>query len=137
MENEYLHLFRNHGYGTTIWSPLASGILSGKYGKEMPPDTRMNIEGMDWLRDRWVMEENIKKVEELKKIAASLNTSVALLSLAWCLKNPNVSTVILGASKVDQLKENLKALDVVPLLAPEIMTAIEGIMKNKPQPPEY
>lgn len=137
MENEYLHLFRNHGYGTTIWSPLASGILSGKYGKEIPADTRMNIEGMDWLRDRWVMEENLKKVEELKKVATSLNTSLALLSLAWCLKNPHVSTVILGASKTSQLQENLKALDVLPLLTDDVMNAMEAIMKNKPKVPEY
>jgi voltage-dependent potassium channel beta subunit len=136
MENEYLHLFRNHQIGTTIWSPLASGILSGKYGKEMPSETRLNIEGMDWLRDRLLVEENFIRIEKLKEVAASLNTSLPLLSIAWCLKNPNVSTVILGASKIEQLRENLKALDIVPLLSAEVMDEIDTI-SAKPKVPEY
>lgn len=137
MENEYQHLFRNHTIGTTIWSPLASGILTGKYGKETPTDTRFNIEGMDWLRDRLLTQENLNRVEKLKDIASAIGTTLPLLSIAWCLKNKNVSTVILGASKTSQLTENLKALDVVPLLTSEIMEQIDTILANKPQLSEY
>lgn len=137
MENDYLHLFRNHKIGTTIWSPLASGILTGKYGKQIPEDTRFNIQGMDWLRDRMLVEENLARVEKLKDVAASLNTTLPLLSIAWCLKNPNVSTVILGASKTSQLEENLKATDVVPLLTDEVMARIDELMMNKPKLSEY
>ena len=132
MENEYLHLFKHHGLGTTIWSPLASGILTGKYSGAQPTDTRLNIEGMDWLKNRLLVEENLKRVDQTKIIADELSTTLPLLGIAWCLKNPNVSSVILGASKVAQLKENLSAINILPKITTEVMEKIELIWKTKP-----
>lgn len=138
MEKDYLHLFRYQGLGTTIWSPLASGLLTGKYNKpDQPLDTRMSIEGLDWLKDRTLKEDRLTKTGELLKLAEAMGTTLALLSLAWCLKNQNVSTVILGASKTQQLTENLKAFEVVPLLTNEVLEKIEAIVKNKPEQPQY
>ncbi|MES2448462.1 MAG: aldo/keto reductase [Bacteroidota bacterium] len=137
LENEYLHLFKNHGLGTTIWSPLASGLLSGKYTKGDTKNTRLELKGMDWLKDRVMAEEKMKKVIELQKLADQMNLPLAKLSLAWCLKNPNVSTVILGASKVNQLKENLTVLEVVPLLTDKVMGKIDEIMGTKPELPAF
>ncbi|TKC06609.1 aldo/keto reductase [Pedobacter polaris] len=133
LENEYLHLFKTHGLGTTIWSPLASGLLSGKYTSGNTKNTRLELKGMDWLKDRVMAEEKMKKVIELQKLADKMNIPLAKLSLAWCLKNPNVSTVILGASKVDQLKENLTVLAIVPLLTDKVMADIDKIMGTKPE----
>jgi len=132
MENEYLLLFKEHGLGTTIWSPLASGLLSGKYTSGITKDTRLELKGMEWLKDAVLNEEKLKKAEKLQGLADELNIPLAKLSLAWCLKNPNVSTVILGASKTAQLKENLTTLDVLPLLTEEALTKIEDIMQTKP-----
>jgi voltage-dependent potassium channel beta subunit len=132
LENEYLHLFKEHGLGTTIWSPLASGLLSGKYTSGDTKNTRLELKGMDWLKDKVLAEEQMKKVAELQKMADKMNLSLAKLSLAWCLKNPNVSTVILGASKSIQLKENLTVLEIVPLLTDKVMTEIDKIMGTKP-----
>jgi aryl-alcohol dehydrogenase-like predicted oxidoreductase len=140
MEKEYLHLFRYQGLGTTIWSPLASGLLpTGKYNNpNQPLDTRLSIEGLDWLKDRTLQQDRLNKTGELLNLAESLGTTLALLSLAWCLKNPNVSTVILGASKTHQLTENLKAFYVVPKLTTEVLDKIEAIsLKNKPEQPQY
>ena len=137
LENEYLHLFKNHGLGTTIWSPLASGLLSGKFTKGDTKNTRLELKGMDWLKDRVMAEEKMKKVIELQKLADQMNLPLAKLSLAWCLKNPNVSTMILGASKVDQLKENLTVLEVVPLLTDKVMENIDQIMGTKPELPAF
>jgi voltage-dependent potassium channel beta subunit len=137
LEHEYLHLFKHHGLGTTIWSPLASGLLSGKYLKGFPEGTRLGIEGMDWLKDRVLREEKLEKVRKIKEIADELGVSLVKFALAWCLKNENVSTVILGASKVSQLKENLEAPDVVPLLTDDVIESVERIMQNKPVLPEY
>ncbi len=137
MEKEYLHLFKHHGIGTTIWSPLASGILTGKYSGSKPNDTRLNIEGMDWLKDKLLLEENLKRVDKTKAIADKINTTLPLFGIAWCLKNPNVSTVILGASKTSQLQENLKALDVLPLLTQEIMNEVDEVWGTKPVLAEF
>ncbi|MFM7177753.1 MAG: potassium channel beta subunit family protein [Bacteroidota bacterium] len=137
LEHEYLHLFQHHGLGTTIWSPMASGLLSGKYLDGFPEDTRLGIEGMDWLKNRVLREEKIEKVRKIKNIADGLGLSLAKLSLAWCLKNKNVSTVILGASKVHQLKENLEAMDTAALLTPEVMSEIDLILDNKPVLPDF
>lgn len=137
LEKEYLHLFTHHGLGTTIWSPLASGLLSGKYTKGDIKNTRLAMKGMDWLKDRVLAEERMKKVIELQKLADQMNLPLAKLSLAWCLKNPNVSTMILGASKVDQLKENLTVLEVVPLLTEKVMQSIDEIMGTKPELPAF
>jgi voltage-dependent potassium channel beta subunit len=137
LESEYLQIFKNFGLGTTIWSPLASGVLSDKYIKAMPNDTRLTIEGMDWLRERNLSEEKLNKTKQLNEIALSLGTSLSKLAVAWCLKNENVSTVMLGASKVEQLKETLTAESVVPLLDTTIMQKIELILGNKPILPQY
>ncbi|MFA4869824.1 MAG: aldo/keto reductase [Pedobacter sp.] len=133
VEHDYMLLFKEHGLGTTIWSPLASGLLSGKYTAKNTTNTRLELKGMEWLKDAVLNEEKLKKAEELQKLADQLNVPLAKLSLAWCLKNPNVSSVILGASKTAQLKENLTALEVVPLLTDEVMTKIEDIVQTKPK----
>jgi voltage-dependent potassium channel beta subunit len=137
MENEYLLLFKEYGLGATIWSPLASGLLSGKYTSGITKDTRLELKGMEWLKDAVLNEEKLKKAEQLQGLADGLNIPLAKLSLAWCLKNPNVSTVILGASKTAQLKENLTTLDVLPLLTEEVLTSIEDIMQTKPHLPHF
>lgn len=137
IEKEYLEIYKNVGLGTTIWSPLASGLLSGKYNDGIPKGSRFALEGFDWLKERWVMDEKMKKVKKLTELANKLGVSTASLSIAWCIKNPNVSTAILGATKKTQLTDNLKALDVVKLLTPDVMEKIENIMKTKPQLPEY
>jgi aryl-alcohol dehydrogenase-like predicted oxidoreductase len=125
------------GLGTTIWSPLASGLLTGKYNEGVPKNSRFALEGFDWLKDRWIMDDKLKKVKKLAALAQQMGVSTAALSIAWCIKNPNVSTAILGATKKQQLTENLKALDALSLLTPSIMEMIETIMKTKPVLPEY
>ena len=136
MEDDYLHLFRHQGLGTTIWSPLASGVLSGKYLGEAGA-TRLSMQGLEWLRDRNVTPERLDKVKSIKKISDNLGVSLASFCIAWCLKNPNVSTAILGASKPAQLEENLKALEVIIMLSDEVMNEVDAIMGNKPLLPEY
>jgi voltage-dependent potassium channel beta subunit len=137
LENEYLEVFKNVGLGTTIWSPLASGLLTGKYNDGIPEGTRLSIPGFEWLKDRALVEEKINRVRTYQKIADELGVSMAALSIAWCVKNPNVSTAILGATKKEQLLENLKALDVLPLLTDEIMQKIDDAFGTKPRLPEY
>jgi aryl-alcohol dehydrogenase-like predicted oxidoreductase len=132
MEQDYLPVFKNVGLGTTIWSPLASGFLTGKYLEGIPADSRLAIQGFDWLKERWLQEEKIKKVKKLVVLAEKLEVSLASLAIAWCIKNPNVSTAILGATKKEQLRENLKALEVVKKLTPEVMEKIDKILQNKP-----
>ena len=122
--------------GTTIWSPLSSGVLSGKYLGEAG-DTRLSMQGMDWLRERNITPERLEKVRQLKVISDGLGVSLAQMAIAWCLKNPNVSTAILGASKTEQLEDNLRALDIMENLTPEVLGHIETIMGNKPVLPEY
>ncbi len=133
LESEFLHLFNNHGLGTTIWSPLASGILSGKYTNGDVADTRLGMKGLEWLKDRTLAEDRMDKASALQSLANKLGIPLAKLSIGWCLKNPNVSTVILGASKVAQLQENLTVLEVLPLITNEVMADIEKIMDNKPK----
>ena len=137
IEKEYLDVYRTVGLGTTIWSPLASGLLSGKYNDGVPKNSRFGLQGFDWLKDRWMLEDNLKKVKKLSELASKLGVSTAALSIAWCIKNPNVSTAILGATKKQQLLENLKSIEVMALLTPEIMEKIDGIMKNKPKLPDF
>lgn len=137
VEKNYRDIYRTVGLGTTIWSPLASGLLSGKYNDGIPQDSRLALEGFDWLRDKLFLEEKVNKVKALAELAKSLNVTTAQLSIAWCLKNENVSTVILGATKEYQLEENLKSLEVVPQLTPEVMEKIESIMNNKPVLPDH
>ena len=136
-EVDYYKLFRDHGMGSTIWSPLASGLLTGKYNKGIPKDSRMALEGFDWLKDKTLTKERIEKVKKLGVIAADLDANTALLALAWCLKNKNVSTVIMGASKLDQLKENFRSLDLVEKLDAGVMERIEKVLENKAEYPIY
>jgi voltage-dependent potassium channel beta subunit len=137
VDAEYLEIFKNVGLGTTIWSPLAAGLLTGKYNDGIPEGSRFQMEGFEWLRDRWLMQEKINKVQQLGAIAKALKVSTASLSIAWCIKNPNVTTAILGATSKAQLLDNLTALDTAALLTPEIMEQIEGIVETKPKLPEY
>lgn len=131
-EKELAPLYDELGYGTTIWSPLASGLLTGKYNDGIPQDSRANLQGYEWLRDHVIKPERIEKVRQLKPIADELGCTMAQLGLAWCLTNPNVSTVITGASRPEQVHENMKALDVVPLLTDDILGRIEEILANRP-----
>lgn len=137
VDAEYLEIYKNVGLGTTIWSPLAAGLLTGKYNDGIPDGSRFQIEGFEWLRDRWLMGEKINKVQQLGTIAKALKVSTASLSIAWCIKNPNVTTAILGATNKAQLLDNLTALETAALLTPEIMEQIEGIIETKPKLPEY
>ena len=137
MENEFLMVFTTVGMGTTIWSPLASGLLSGKYNDGIPDDSRFAIEGFDWLKDRWMKENFLEKIKKLSHLANELGISMAALSIAWCIKNPDVTTAILGASKKEQLLENLKAVEVKEKLTAEVMQKIEDIVHTKPVLPEY
>ena len=132
-EKEYAPLYSELGYGTTIWSPLASGVLTGKYNDGIPEGSRVTAKGMEWLKDAAITPERIEKVRKLQPIADELGCSLAQLGLAWCLTNPNVSTVITGASRAAQVTENMKALEVAPKLTPEILDAIEGVLENKPE----
>ncbi len=137
VEKDFLEIFKNIGMGTTIWSPLAAGLLSGKYNDGIPEGSRLGMEGFEWLRDRWVLNDKVEKVKKITAIAKALNVSVAALSIAWCINNPNVTTAILGATKKEQLTDNLKALEVLPLLTPEVLQSIEDIMGTKPKLPEF
>ena len=125
VEVEYKRLYEDIGLGTTIWSPLASGLLTGKYLDGVPADSRAALKGFEWLAPRLTSEKSVAKVRRLKPIADSLGCTLAQLSLAWCTKNPDVSTVITGASRNGQVVENFAALDVIPLLTPEVMERIE------------
>jgi len=133
LEMEYLPLYREIGLGTTIWSPLASGLLSGKYNKGTPPGSRATLAGYEWLRESVMTPKNIEKVKQLEPIAKNLDCTMAQLALAWCLKNPNVSTVITGATRPEQVVENMKAPDIVPKLEPEVMEQIEQVLENEPR----
>lgn len=137
VEGEFSRVFDHVGLGTTVWSPLASGLLTGKYNDGIPKDARLNLQEMSWLKDKNLVQENLEKVRRLGNLASETGTSLALLAIAWCLKNPNVSTAILGASRVSQLEENLKAPEVVPMLTTEVMQEIENILDNKPVQPAF
>ncbi|HEX7905301.1 MAG TPA: aldo/keto reductase [Chitinophagaceae bacterium] len=137
IENEYLMIFKTVGMGTTIWSPLASGLLSGKYNNGIPDGSRFALSGFDWLKDRWMQESFLNKAKQLNELAQSLGITMAQLSIGWCIKNPNVTTAILGATHKDQLNENLKALEASGKLTAEVLQKIEGIVQTKPVLPEY
>jgi len=137
MEKDYVDIFRTVGMGTTVWSPLASGLLTGKYNEGIPEGSRFALEGFDWLVQQWMEPAKLAKVKDLTNFAGELGVPVATLSLSWTLKNPNVTTTILGATKKEQLTENLKALDVLPKLTPEVMNRIDETVGTKPELPEY
>ncbi|WP_375451871.1 potassium channel beta subunit family protein [uncultured Devosia sp.] len=138
VEADYLPLYEL-GLGTTIWSPLASGVLTGKYNDGIPEDSRMNLPGYEWLKKEWESNEGkakLEKVKALAKLSKDVGLPIHHLALLWCLKNPHVSTVILGASKTSQLKDNLDALDAKDKLTPDVIAAIETILDNKPEAPQ-
>ncbi len=128
VEHEYARLYADLGLGTTIWSPLASGLLTGKYNDGVPADSRGAVKGYEWLAERLTDPAKIAKVKLLAPVACDLGCTLGQMSLAWCLKNPNVSTVITGASRVAQVHENLKAQDVVGKLTPDVMARIDAIL---------
>ena len=128
VEREYAPLYRDPGIGLTTWSPLGSGLLSGKYNDGIPPGSRATVKGYEWLAERIVDPVKIAQVRSLAPIAADLDCTLAQLALAWCLKNPHVSTVITGASRPAQVVENMLCLAVVPKLDAEIMARIDGIV---------
>jgi voltage-dependent potassium channel beta subunit len=128
VEREYARLYDDPGIGLTTWSPLASGLLSGKYNDGIPPGSRATIKGYEWLAERIVDPAKLAQVRSLAPIAADLDCTLAQLALAWCLKNPHVTTVITGASRPSQVVENMLCLTVVPKLDAGIMARIDGIV---------
>jgi voltage-dependent potassium channel beta subunit len=130
VEREYARLYSDIGLGTTTWSPLASGLLTGKYNDGIPPGSRGTVKGYEWLAERLSDRNKIAAVRRLGPIAAELGCTLAQMSLAWCLKNPHVSTVITGASRPAQVVENMKALDVVPRLTPEVLASIDNALAS-------
>lgn len=133
VETEYARLYAEIGLGTTIWSPLASGVLTGKYNDGIPAGSRMTVPGYEWLQERLQSEEGqrrIAAVRECSVLAAELCISMTHLALAWCLKNPHVSTVILGASRIEQLQDNLRALEAVERITPAVLDRIDEILRE-------
>jgi voltage-dependent potassium channel beta subunit len=127
VEKEYARLYEDIGLGTTIWSPLASGLLTGKYLDGVPEGSRAALEGYDWLKDELTDEAKNQVVRDLKGVADDLGCSLAQLAIAWCAANPNVSSVITGASRVEQVHENMAALEVLPELDEDVRTRIDEI----------
>lgn len=131
VEKEYRRLYTEIGLGTTIWSPLASGLLTGKYNNGVPQGSRLSLPGYEWLREQLLGDKGQKSIERVRKltsVAEELGGSTTTLALAWCLKNPNVSTVITGASRPEQVTENMKAIELLSLLTSDVMETIEGIL---------
>ena len=131
VEREFAPLYDTVGLGTTIWSPLASGVLTGKHGEHAQEGTRLTAEGLDWLRERELTGARLKKVAELKAVAEDIGSSLPVLAIAWCLKNQHVSTVILGASSTAQLEENLGAVEAQDLLTSDVIARIERAMAGE------
>ncbi|HEV7783015.1 MAG TPA: aldo/keto reductase [Chitinophagaceae bacterium] len=137
IENEFLMVFKTVGMGTTIWSPLASGLLSGKYNDGIPEGSRFGLTGFDWLKDRWMKDEMLGKVKKLAALAKEIGITMPQLAIAWTIKNPDVTTAILGATSKSQLMENLGSLEAMNKLNPEIMQKIDEIVQTKPVLPEH
>ncbi|KAE8804012.1 putative voltage-gated potassium channel subunit beta [Hordeum vulgare] len=134
VESEFVPLYSTYGIGLTTWSPLASGVLTGKYSKgNIPPESRFALDNYKNLANRSLVDDTLRKVNGLKPIASELGVSMAQLGIAWCASNPNVSSVITGATKESQIVENMKALEVVPLLTPEVLEKIEAVIQSKPK----
>ncbi|MGV8984880.1 MAG: potassium channel beta subunit family protein [Cypionkella sp.] len=139
VESDFAPIYDTFGLGTTIWSPLASGLLTGKYNNGIPNDARANLEGYEWLREAFTSEAGMAKIDKaraLAKVADAAGLSLTNMSLLWCLRNPRVSTVILGASKISQLTDNLAALEQKAKLTDDVVAEIEAIMDNKPTAPQ-
>jgi aryl-alcohol dehydrogenase-like predicted oxidoreductase len=137
LELEYLPLFRDYGMGTTIFCPLANGVLTGKYNLGIPENSRMSLPGYEWLKARLESDagrDSLEKTVRLKALADEAGLSLNHLALLWCLVNPNVSSVILGASRISQLEDNLDALEHTGLMTPDLLDRIEQIVNNKPEP---
>jgi len=134
VEIEYLPLYKKLGYGTTTWSPLASGVLTGKYNDGIPKGSRFDLPSMKWLADTALAEESFARVRALMPVAKELGCTMAQLAIAWCTKNPNVSTVITGATRKDQVIENMKSLDVAKKLDATMMKRIDDLLGNVPEP---
>uniref|UniRef100_A0A7C1FDS8 Aldo/keto reductase n=1 Tax=Caldilinea aerophila TaxID=133453 RepID=A0A7C1FDS8_9CHLR len=130
VEKEYARLYEDIGLGLTTWSPLASGLLTGKYNEGIPADSRANLPGYEWLKAMLTDPKRLAIVRALQPIANDLGCTMSQLAIAWCVKNPNVSTVITGASRVSQVHENMKALEVVPKLTDDVMAQIDTILKG-------
>jgi voltage-dependent potassium channel beta subunit len=137
VEIEYSQIYKTVGLGTTIWSPLASGVLTTKYLDKFPKDTRLGMEGLEWLRERSLSPERLEKVRDLNRIAQDLGTTMPKLAIAWCLKNPDVSSVILGASRPEHLEETLESIDLLDKLTPQILEKVEEVLDNKPPHPQF
>jgi voltage-dependent potassium channel beta subunit len=137
VEVEYAPLYKNYGLGLTTWSPLASGVLSGKYSKgNIPEGSRFALENYKSLANRSLVDDILSKVEKLRPIAAELNVPMSQLAIAWCAKNPNVSSVITGATKEYQVVENMKAIEILPKLTPDVLKRIDSVVHNKPKQPD-
>ncbi len=135
VEADYAPIYESFGLGTTIWSPLASGVLTGKYNDVVPADSRMNLAGYEWLRDEWARPEGVAKLAKLRALAglaARVGMPIHHMALLWCLANLRVSSVILGAWKVAQLTDDLAALASKAMMTPDLLAEIEVIMANKP-----
>ncbi|MBK6861541.1 MAG: aldo/keto reductase [Saprospiraceae bacterium] len=138
IEVEYSQIFKTVGLGTTIWSPLASGILTTKYlNNQIPEGSRMALPEYQWLKEKNLLPENLKIASQINQLAQELNTTLPKLAIAWCAQNPNVSTVILGATRLEQLEETIESLDALPLLTKEVNERIENILNNKPATTPY
>jgi len=124
VEKEYARLYKEIGLGTTIWSPLGGGLLTGKYNQGIPAGTRVDLPGYEWLRERFTNQALLDKVIKVQRIADDLGCKMSQLALAWCIKNPNVSTAINGATNVAQFHENMQALDLLPKLTDDVMQNI-------------
>jgi voltage-dependent potassium channel beta subunit len=138
VESDYLPIYEL-GLGTTIWSPLASGFLTGKYNDGIPADSRVNLPGYEWLKRNLESPEGEAKIEQVRKLAVlakDVGLPIHHLALLWCNANPHVSTVILGASKKSQLEDNLKALDSKAKMTPEVLKRIDDLLGNKPEAPQ-
>ncbi len=130
VEKEYARLFKDYGYGSTIFSPLGSGLLTGKYQNGIPADSRGALKGYEWLRGKFTDQDALRKVQELGNFAREIGISLPHLAINWCIKNPNVSSAITGASRVEQVQENMKALEVYDRMTPDVMTRIDEIMSD-------
>jgi len=137
VEVEFSQIYKTVGLGTTIWSPLASGVLTGKYNDGKEGETRLKRAELSWLNERLLVQETMEKVRKLTQLASDCGMSMPHMALAWCLRNPHVSTVILGASKENQLKENLSVLETKHKLSDEVVEKIENILQNKPKHPPF
>jgi len=137
VEVDYSQIYKTVGLGTTIWSPLASGVLTGKYNNGIADETRLTDPENAWLKDKTLTDKAVEKVKLLTILASELGLTMPQLAIAWCLKNDDVSTVILGASKLNQLKENIQTLEMVDRLTEDIMEKIEEILANKPKRPAF